>query len=152
LKIPSNNLLAAVCAGIGVSLYSIVSVATLMVSLNLIHIPIGRASPLNALLLAIIAIVLFGAFTNLLRNKRDGYAFLVVGVILAGLLFALQFIILGTNALGWMLQLEDWLAWKVVDDLTPQLWLFPIVLPILGLPWLFDYGSNLKNKGVKGND
>jgi hypothetical protein len=96
--------------------------------------------------------VLVGAFTHLIRNKHDGYAFLVVGAILAGLLFVLQFIILGTNALGWLLQFEDWLNWNVVDDLTPQLWLFPIVLPILGLPWIIDYGSSLKKKGENSND
>jgi hypothetical protein len=152
LRIPSNNQLAAVCSVVGAVMYCVASIATLIVSVNLIQLPIGVADPLNALLLAIIAMVLAVAVKHLLENKRDGYAFLVVGTILAGLLFALQFIILSTNVLGWLLQLDDWLAWNIFDDLIPQLWLFPLMLPILGLPWIVDYGNGLKKKGVSPND
>jgi len=40
------------------------------------------------------------------------------------MLFVLQLIILGTNALGWWLQLEDWSGWVLHGDLTPALLLF----------------------------
>jgi hypothetical protein len=128
------------------------AIATLIASLNFIQIPLGVVDPINALLLAIVAMVFAEAVKHLIENKRDGYAFLVVGIILAGLLFALQFIILSTNVLGWLLQLDDWHSWNIFDDLTPQLWLFPLTLPILGFPWIVDYGNGLKKKGVSHND
>ena len=152
MKLPSNYNLAAICAGIGASLYSIGSIATLLASLNLPVIPIQAANPLDAFLLIIIAAVFVEAVKHLLEGRRDGYAFLVVGIILAGLLFVLQFVILSTNAIGWLLQLDDWLAWNFVDDLKPQLWLFPLMLPILGFPWIVDYGNNMKNNGGVNSD
>ena len=152
MNIPSNSNLAATCAAVGVSFYSIASIATLLASINLIEFPISAADPLDALLLAIIALVFVEAVKHLVEAKRDGYAFLVVGTILAGLLFVLQFIVLSTNALGWIFQLEDWLAWNFVDDLKPQLWLFPLLLPILGFPWIMDYIGDMKKKGGDRSD
>jgi hypothetical protein len=139
MRIPENNKLASVCAAIGASMYGVAAIVTLLVSIRLIEVPLGLVDPINALLLTIVALVLVTAVKPLMENNRDGYAFIVVGGILAGLLFILQISNLGTSALGWMLQLEDWIEWRLLDDVTPQLWLFPIVLPILGLPWIHQH-------------
>ncbi|MEE9540783.1 MAG: hypothetical protein V3V85_04725, partial [Candidatus Thorarchaeota archaeon] len=65
----------------------------------------------------------------LLGENQEGYAYPAVGAILGGILFVLQLIILGTNALGWWLQLEDWSEWILLSDLTPALLLFiPVLL------------------------
>lgn len=139
MRIPENNQFAAFCAVIGGSAYAITSIVILLDSLGLIELTLGMVDPITGLLLAIVAMILISAVNPLLENNNDGYAFIVVGGILAGLLFVLQVSNLGTNALGWLLQLEDWVEWNLFDDITPQLWLFPIVLPILGLPWIQMY-------------
>ena len=139
MRIPENNQLGAVSAITGAGLYGIAAVTTLLASIGMIEILLGVVDPITALLLMIVTLVLATAVKPFLNHNRDGYAFIVVGGILAGLLFILQVSNLGTNALGWLLQLEDWAEWSLLDDVTPQLWLFPIVLPILGLPWIQQY-------------
>ena len=37
------------------------------------------------------------------------------------------------------LQFEDWLLWNVLNDITPSLWLFIILMTSTGLLWVVGY-------------
>ena len=87
------------------------------------------SDPIGGIMLVVVALVYISGVRPLLGEDREGYAYLAVGAILGGILFVLQLIILGTNALGWWLQLEDWSEWILLSDLTPALLLFiPVLL------------------------
>ena len=67
------------------------------------------------------------------RGEREGFAYIAVGIFLAGVLFVLQLFILSTNYLGWILGFEDWVDWTPLLDITPTVWLFFIILLIFGI-------------------
>jgi hypothetical protein len=79
---------------------------------------------LSALMLVIISTVFLYGIKPLREGNREGFAFLFVGMILAGILFLLQLLIMGSNFLGWLLGLDDWSDWHVMSDVTPTVWLF----------------------------
>jgi hypothetical protein len=84
--------------------------------------------PMGSLALVIVAVIFLSGVKPLRQGNRGGFAYIAVGMLLAGIMFALQLVIIATNYLGWLLGLEDWLSWNVVSDFTPTLWLFLFVV------------------------
>jgi hypothetical protein len=84
-------------------------------------------------MLMIVSMVFLAGVGPLRRNNREGYAYIAVGIFLAGILFALQLVTLATNYLGWILGFEDWIGWTLLSDMTPTIWLFLLILGIFGI-------------------
>lgn len=79
--------------------------------------------------LAIVGAVFLRGFYERRRGRPDWRAFLSVGTLLAGIIFALYLFMLISNGLGWALGFEDWLDWTPIEQLQPGLWLFVATLP-----------------------
>ena len=87
---------------------------------------------INAFMIIIVGIVYLTGAKPLMKGDREAFAFAIVGSALAAVLFILQAIVIGTNFLGWILQLNDWIDWNPINDIVPSLWLFVIVLLTIG--------------------
>ncbi|UCH05361.1 MAG: hypothetical protein JSW05_04130 [Candidatus Thorarchaeota archaeon] len=110
------------------TLYLVGGLLWLAASLGL-PIPVPSvADPMSAFVLVIVAVIFFSGVRPLRKGDRNGFGFIAVGVLLAGIMFGLQLVILSTNYLGWVLGLEDWVSWDAVSNLTPTVWLFLFVL------------------------
>ncbi|MFW9869733.1 MAG: hypothetical protein ACFFEL_08925, partial [Candidatus Thorarchaeota archaeon] len=112
---------------------------------------IGFTDLVGGFLLMIVASVFLTGVSPLSNNTQEGYAYIAVGYILAAVMFALQVLVILTNALGWFLQFEDWLAWNIINDITPSLWMFVILMAGTGSLWVI---GNIKGKmlGKIGGD
>jgi hypothetical protein len=121
---------AAIIAALAGAGYGILGVLQILVGIGMINLNALISDPIGGIMLVVVALVYISGVRPLLGKDREGYAYLAVGSILGGILFVLQLIILGTNALGWWLQLEDWREWILLSDLTPALLLFIPVFPI----------------------
>ena len=120
---------AAIFAALVGAEYGILGVLQILVGLDVVNPNSLIDDPVGGIMLVVVALVYISGVRPLLEEDREGYAYLAVGAILGGILFVLQLIILGTNALGWWLQLEDWSEWIFLGDLTPALLLFiPVLL------------------------
>ncbi|MHA2141024.1 MAG: hypothetical protein ACXADC_13485 [Candidatus Thorarchaeota archaeon] len=84
--------------------------------------------PISSMMLVIVSIVFLSGVRPLRESNRQGYAYIAVGIFLAGVLFFLQLLIIGTNFLGWILGFEDWIAWTIFSDITPTVWLFIFIV------------------------
>jgi len=115
---------AAIFAALAGASYGILGVLQIIVGIGLVIPNALISDPIGGIMLVIVALVYISGVRPLLGEKQEGYAYLAVGAIIGGILFVLQLIILGTNALGWWLQLEDWSGWVLHGDLTPALLLF----------------------------
>ena len=114
----------AISAALAGAAYGILGVLQILVGIGIVN-PNSRINdPIGGIMLVVVALVYISGVRPLLGEDREGYAYLAVGSILGGILFVLQLVILGTNALGWWLQLEDWSEWIILSDLTPALLLF----------------------------
>ena len=100
------------------------------IGLNYILIP---ANPIVGIVLICISFIFITGTLHYFRNQKDAYAFLIVGMILAGIVFILHVITILTNLLGWVLQLEDWINWTMQNEISPGLWLFPLFAILLRL-------------------
>lgn len=127
---------------IGVA-YLCVGVVQILSSLQLITPLIGFSDLIGGFLLIIVASVFLTGVRPLSENNQEGYAFIAVGYILAALLFGLQILVIVTNGLGWFLRLEDWLAWSILSDITPSLWMFIILMTGTGTLWVI---GNMRDK------
>jgi hypothetical protein len=96
-----------------------------------IYLPFIPTNPIVGIVLICISSIFLTGAIHTLRGQRDAYAFMIVGMILAAIVFILQIITILTNGLGWLIQLEDWHDWTIQNDLSPGLWLFPIFAVIL---------------------
>ncbi len=120
---------AAIIAALAGAGYGILGVLQILVGIGMINLNALISDPIGGIMLVVVALVYISGVRPLLGEDREGYAYLAVGSILGGILFVLQLVILGTNALGWWLQLEDWSEWILLSDLTPALLLFiPVLL------------------------
>ena len=100
------------------------------IGLNYIIFP---ANPLVGIVLICISFIFITGTLHYSKSQRDAYAFLIVGMILAGIVFILHVITILTNLLGWVLQLQDWINWTIQNEISPGLWLFPLFAIILRL-------------------
>jgi len=120
---------AAVYAALAGASYGVFGVLQILMGIGIVNPNSLTSDPIGGIMLVVVALVYISGVRPLLGEDREGYAYLAVGAILGGILFVLQLIILGTNALGWWLQLEDWSEWILFSDLTPALLLFiPVLL------------------------
>ncbi len=120
---------AAIFAALVGAEYGILGVLQILVGLDVVNPNSLINDPIGGIMLVVVALVYISGVRPLLEEDQEGYAYLAVGAILGGILFVLQIVILGTNALGWWLQLEDWREWIILSDLTPALLLFiPVLL------------------------
>ncbi|NHJ13541.1 MAG: hypothetical protein EAX95_07675 [Candidatus Thorarchaeota archaeon] len=121
----------------------------LTASLGFIPLPFpGGLDAISAIALCVNAIVFLSGFRPLSRGEREGFAFIAVGIVLAMVLFVLQLFIMATNFLGWTLGFQDWADWNILTDITPNVWLFLVILVIaafahrfLDSPWIFNVGG-----------
>ena len=125
--------------------YASIGFIQILVSLGFIVPLVGFSDLIGGLLLIIVAAVFLTGVRPLQRDEQEGYAFIAVGYILAAVLFALQIMVIITNALGWVLRFEDWLLWNILNDITPSLWLFIILMTSTGALWVL---GNLREKLV----
>ena len=110
------------------TLYLVGGILWLVASLGL-PIPFPSvADPISAIVLIIVAVIFLYGVGPLRQGDREGFGFMAVGVLLAGIMFGLQLVILSTDFLGWVLGLEDWLSWNPMSNLTPTVWLFLLVI------------------------
>ena len=93
--------------------------------------PLIPANPIVGIVLISISLIFMTGTIHYFRNQRDAYAFMIVGMILAGIVFVLNVITILTNLLGWLLQYEDWITWTILNEISPGLLLFPIFAFIL---------------------
>ncbi len=93
----------------------------------------SSSDPISSLMLMIVSMVFLAGVGPLRRGDREGFAYIAVGIFLAGILFVLQLFILATNSLGWILGFEDWLSWTPLSDITPTVWLFLLIVGIFGI-------------------
>jgi hypothetical protein len=116
--------------------YGSVGLIQLLSSLGFIAPIQGFGDAVGGFLLVIIAAVFLTGVKPLSKSKQEGYAFIAVGYILAAVLFGLQLLVIGTNALGWVLGLQGWIDWNIYNDITPSLWLFIILMTATGSLWI----------------
>ncbi|MCD6263368.1 hypothetical protein J7L60_03030 [Candidatus Bathyarchaeota archaeon] len=74
-------------------------------------------------------VVYLAGVGSLSRGEREGLSFVVVGVLLSTVIFALYLSIMGANALGYILGFEGWVDWTWIDDVNPGLWLWFLTIP-----------------------
>ncbi len=123
--------------------YLLVGSIQILSSIGIIAPIIGFSDLIGGLLLIIVALVFLTGIKPLSENNHEGFAFIVVGYILAAVLFALQVLVILTNALGWVLQFEDWIIWNISNDITPSLWMFIILMTGTGSLWVI---GNMREK------
>ena len=123
--------------------YLLIGSIQVLSSIGILAPIIGFSDLIGGFLLIIIASVFLTGAKPLSENNQEGYAFIAVGYILAAVMFALQIFVILTNALGWLLQFEDWVAWNIINDITPSLWMFIILMTGTGSLWAV---GNLREK------
>ena len=119
--------------------YAGVGTVQVLVAFGFIWPLIGFTDLVGGFLLIIVAAVFLTGVRPLSKDEQEGYAFIAVGYILAAVLFALQIMVIITNALGWVLQFENWLAWNVLNDITPSFWLFLVLMTSTGALWVLGH-------------
>lgn len=130
----------ALVVGLG---YCGAGVMQLLVSIGFLMPIAGFTDLPGGFLLVIVAAVFLTGVKPLSKNEQEGYAFVVVGYILAAILFALQIMVIVTNGLGWILGFEDWAGWNIYNDITPSFWMFIALMTATGSLWIM---GNLREK------
>ncbi|MDF1541249.1 MAG: hypothetical protein P1Q69_20290 [Candidatus Thorarchaeota archaeon] len=124
-QIPAWPLYANTVFGI---LYLIVAILYTLSGFGLI-LPLPASDDvIGSLMLFIVSVVYLAGIKPLMRGLKDGYAFTLVATVLAAILFVLHLIVFATDALGWILGLENWLNWAPLGSLSPAIWLFGMIL------------------------
>ena len=114
-------------------LYLAVGVISFLVGIGILPELIGFGDPIGSIMVIIVGVVYISAGKPLVKGQEEGYAFTIVATTLALVLFALQTVIMLTNAIGWFLALDDWITWNIISDITPPFWLFLLVLALIGI-------------------
>ncbi len=143
IQVPEEGKWPAILALVVGLTYGGIGGLQLLVSIGLVGPITGFTDLVGGLLLVIVAVVFLTGVRPLLKNEQEGYAFIAVGYILAAVLFALQILVILTNALGWILRYESWLDWNIFNDITPSLWMFVILMTGTGSLWVV---GNLREK------
>lgn len=136
IHVPEEGKWPAILALVVGLSYAGIGSLQLLVSIGLVGSIMGFTDFVGGLLLVIVAAVFLTGVRPLLRNEQEGYAFIAVGYILAAVLFALQILVILTNAFGWILRYESWLDWNIFNDITPSLWMFIILMTATGSLWI----------------
>ncbi|MGY5857890.1 MAG: hypothetical protein RTU63_00865 [Candidatus Thorarchaeota archaeon] len=136
IGVPEDGTWAARLALVVGLAYAGVGIIQVFVAFGFIGPIIGFTDLVGGFLLIIVASVFLTGVRPLSKDEQEGYAFIAVGYILGAVLFALQIMVIITNLLGWLLQFENWLAWSILNDLTPSLWLFVILVIATSALWI----------------
>ncbi len=148
LAIPKDGKLPSILTlAIGIA-YLSVGIIQVLSEFHLIPLVIGTTDFIGGFLLIIVASVFLTGVKPLSESNQEGYAFIAVGYILAGLLFGLQILVILTNSLGRLLHFEDWLTWNILNDFTPSFWMFILLITGTGLLLVI---RNMKNKIFGGS-
>ena len=139
IGIPEDGTWAARLAFVVGLAYAGVGVVQVLVAFGFIGPFIGFSDLVGGFLLIIVAAVFLTGVKPLSKNDQEGYAFIAVGYILAAVLFALQIMVIITNLLGWLFQFEAWLLWNILNDITPSLWLFVILVISTSALWIVSH-------------
>lgn len=145
LHVPDDGKWPSILALITGLSYGGIGFLQLLVSLQIVAPITGFNDLIGGFLLIIVGTVFLTGVKPLSKDEKEGYSFIAVGYVLAAILFALQVMVIITNALGWILQFEDWLAWNIYNDITPSLWIFLILMTATGALWVF---GSLRDKLV----
>ncbi len=137
LHVPDDGKWPSILALIAGLSYGGIGFLQLLVSLQIAAPITGFNDLIGGFLLIIVASIFLTGVKPLSKDEKEGYAFIAVAYMLAAILFALQVMVIITNALGWILQFEDWLAWNIYSDITPSLWIFLILMTVTGVLWVF---------------
>ena len=143
IRVPENGTWPGRLSFIVGVTYAIVGVMQISVVLGLIGPIVGFSDAVGGFMLLVVAAVFLSGVRPLSKDEQEGYAFVAVGFILAAILFGLQVLVIGTNFLGWVLQYQGWLQWNIMNDITPSLWLFLILMTATGILWI---SGNLREK------
>ncbi|MFW9807029.1 MAG: hypothetical protein ACFFFK_09910 [Candidatus Thorarchaeota archaeon] len=143
INLPSNGKWPSVLTLVIGIAYLSMGVIQILSSLQIITPIVGFSDFIGGFLLIIIAAIFLTGVSPLSRNNQEGYAYIAVGYILAGLLFGLQILVILTNFIGWILRFQDWLTWNIWNDVTPSFWMFIILMAATGSIWVI---GNMKEK------
>ncbi len=109
-------------------LYLLVAVLYTLSGFGLILPLPASEDVIGSSMLYIVSAVYLAGIKPLMNGVREGYAYTLVATVLAAILFILHLIVFGTNILGSMLGLDDWIGWTPLDSLSPAIWLFGLIL------------------------
>ncbi len=115
------------------SLYIFIGLIDIFSALGYYTLPYTSGDIIASLMMVIVGTVYISGTPSLHNGEREGYAYTLVATTLASILFLLQVLVLGSNALGWLLQFEDWMQWNAFTDLTPPIWVFSLILITMGI-------------------
>lgn len=139
IGVPESGIWASRLAMVVGLAYVGVGIIQVSVALGFVGPIIGFTDLVGGFLLIIVAAVFFTGVRPLSKEEDEGYAYIAVGYILAAVLFALQILVIITNALGWFLRFENWLSWNILNDITPSLWLFIVLMTSTGVLWILGH-------------
>lgn len=111
--------------------YTSIGILILLTIIGIVPFGFVSGDALTGLMILIVGVVFLEGVKNLRNAISEAIPFLIVGLILAGIVAALQVAILLSNALGWIIDLDGWNDWQIVNDLTAAIWLSPTVIPLL---------------------
>ena len=143
IGVPEDGTWPAILALVVGLAYAGVGILQILIAFGILPPFIGFGDILGGFLLLVVAAVFLTGVRPLTKDNQEGYAFIAVGYILAAILFALQVMVIITNGLGWFLQFEDWLGWNLLNDITPSLWMFLVLMTSTGGLWVL---GNLREK------
>ncbi|MFW9907568.1 MAG: hypothetical protein ACFFEF_03260 [Candidatus Thorarchaeota archaeon] len=110
------------------ALYTIIGFLYLILGFGYTFSLPGSSDMISSLMLVIVGSVYLTGLKPLRDRQFEGYAYTLVASGLAAVLFALHLIVIGTNALGRLLAFDDWINWSPLDDFSPAIWLFFVIL------------------------
>ncbi len=128
---PRSQALLSLLFGV---LYIGLGAAEILSEFGLLQIPF--CSIMDGFILLVIGAVFVTGFLQLRAEEPEPVAFLVVGLIIATVVFFLRVVIIGSNLLGWILGLEDWADWSLLNDITLSLWVYLLTLLLVLLSWV----------------
>lgn len=136
IRIPEDGTWPSILSLVIGLVYAGVGVVQVFVAFGIIGPITGFTDLVGGFLLIIVAAVFLTGVKPLSKDEQEGYAFIAVGYILAAVLFALQIMVIVTNLLGWFLRFENWLGWNILNEITPSLWLFVILVISTSVLWI----------------
>ncbi|MHA1771504.1 MAG: hypothetical protein ACTSYL_03520 [Candidatus Thorarchaeota archaeon] len=117
-------------------IYLIVGSVELLVSLGGVSVSLFNPDLMDSFLILVIGAVFCEGLLQTRHKEPEAFAFIIVGLILATVVFLLRVIVISSNLLGWALHLEDWASWSITEGLTWSLVIYLVTVPIVGVVWL----------------
>ena len=109
--------------------YLLVGLVEVLNGVGILDLAMIPADIAEGLAFLVIASLYVAGVVKRSQGEQESLPYVLVGSLLATVVFGLYMSVVGANGLGYLLQFEDWLEWTWLDDLRPGIWLFPIALP-----------------------